>query len=207
MDGFVVAACIQQDPCIAGPTILMLSSMDLSGDAARCRTLGIPFYLTKPIIPSDLWEAILAALGQAAPANRPTPLAAHRVPLGSHHGVRILVAEDNVINQLLVVRMLEKRGYEVEVVSTGQAALAALEQHLFDLVLMDVQMPDLDGFETTATIRVQERETGAHLPIIALTAHAMSGDHERCLAAGMDGYLTKPLKADALEAAIDRLLG
>jgi two-component system, sensor histidine kinase and response regulator len=103
--------------------------------------------------------------------------------------------------------MLEKRGYEVEVVSTGQAALTALERHLFDLVLMDVQMPDLDGFETTAAIRVQERETGAHLPIIALTAHAMSGDHERCLAAGMDGYLTKPLKADELEAAIDRLLG
>ena len=207
MDGFAVAACIQQDPSIAGATILMLSSMDLSGDAARCRTLGIPFYLTKPIIPSDLWEAILAALGQAAPANRPTPLAAQRKPLGSRHGVRILVAEDNVINQLLVVRMLEKRGYEVEVVSTGQAALAALERHLFDLVLMDVQMPDLDGFEATTAIRVQERETGAHLPIIALTAHAMSGDHERCLAAGMDGYLTKPLKADELEAAIDRLLG
>jgi len=185
----------------------MLSSMDLSGDAACCRALGIPFYLTKPIIPSDLWEAILAALGQAAPANRPTPLAAQRKPLGSRYGMRILVAEGNVINQLLVIHILEKRGYQVEVVSTGQAALAALARHLFDVVLMDVQKPDLYGFETTAAIRVQEREPGAHLPIMALTAHAMNGDHERWLAAGMDGYLIKTLKADELEAAIDRLLG
>jgi CheY-like chemotaxis protein len=102
MDGFAVSACIQQDPSVAGATILMLSSMDLSGAAARCRALGIPFYLTKPIIPSDRWEAILTALGQAAPAKHPRPSAAQRMALGSRRSVRILVAEDNVVNQLLI---------------------------------------------------------------------------------------------------------
>jgi CheY-like chemotaxis protein len=116
------------------------------------------------------------------------------------------LAEDNVVNQTLAVRMLEKRGHRVEVVCTGKAALAALTQHAFDLILMDVQMPELDGLETTAAIRVQERESGGHLPIIAMTAHAMKGDRERCLAAGMDDYVAKPVKAVDLYAAIDRLL-
>jgi two-component system, sensor histidine kinase and response regulator len=115
------------------------------------------------------------------------------------------LAEDNVVNQTVAVRMLEKCGYEVEVAGTGQDALSALAQRSFDLVLMDVQMPELDGFETAVLIRAQERATGAHLPIIALTAHAMKGDQERCLAAGIDGYLTKPLKAADLYAAIDQL--
>jgi two-component system sensor histidine kinase/response regulator len=206
MDGFAVAACIQQDPTLAGATILMLSSTDLSGDAGRCRALGIPRYLTKPIIPSDLWEAMTSALDQAGPVSQLVPAVSAHPPRAGRHGARILLAEDNVVNQRLAVRLLEKWGYQVEVVGTGQAALAALARHPFDLVLMDVQMPDLDGFETTAAIRARERVTGVHLPIIALTAHAMSGDHERCLAVGMDAYLTKPLKADDLEAAIDRLL-
>jgi CheY-like chemotaxis protein len=119
---------------------------------------------------------------------------------------RILLAEDNVVNQTVATRMLEKCGHQVEVVGTGREALAALAQHPFDLVLMDVQMPELDGLEATATIRAQEGGTDRHLPIIAMTAHAMKGDQERCLAAGMDGYVTKPMKAADLYAAIDRLL-
>jgi CheY-like chemotaxis protein len=128
------------------------------------------------------------------------------MPSGSPHGWRILLAEDNAVNQTLAVRMLEKRGHQVAVVGTGKAALAALAQHSFDLILMDVQMPELDGFEATAAIRARERESGGHLPIIAMTAHAMKGDQERCLAAGMDGYVAKPMKAADLYAAIDRLL-
>jgi CheY-like chemotaxis protein len=116
------------------------------------------------------------------------------------------LAEDNVVNQLLAVRMLEKRGHQVEAVGTGKAALAALAQHAFDLILMDVQMPELDGFEATAAIRARERESGGHLPIIAMTAHVMKGDQERCLAAGMDDYVAKPVKAADLYAAIDRQL-
>jgi CheY-like chemotaxis protein len=207
MDGFAVAVCIQQDSSIARAAILMLSSMNPSGIAARCRALGIPFYLTKPFIPSDLWEAITTASGQVTPGNRPMLSATQRVPHSSRHGLCILVAEGSVINQQLAVRILEKRGYQGEMVSTGQEALAALARYLFDLALLDIQMPDLDGFETTTAIRAQERVTGAHLPIIALTARAMSGIHERWLAAGMDDCLTKPLKADDLETSIDRLLG
>jgi two-component system sensor histidine kinase/response regulator len=148
-----------------------------------------------------------SALDQAGPASHLVPAVSEPPPRAGRHGARILLAENNVVNQRLAVRLLEKWGYQVDVVGTGQAALAALARHPFDLVLMDVQMPGLDGYETTAAIRARERVTGVHLPIIALTAHAMSGDHERCLAVGMDAYLTKSLRADDLEAAIDRLLG
>jgi PAS domain S-box-containing protein len=206
MDGFTVAARLRQDPALVGATILMLSSTDLAGDAARCRELGIPIHLTKPIIQSDLWEAIMTALRRAAHDDHPTPSVPPPTPFGSPQGWRILLAEDNVVNQTLAVRMLEKRGHRVEVVGTGKAALAAVAQHSFDLILMDVQMPELDGFEATAAIRARERESGGHLPIIAMTAHAMKGDQERCLAAGMDGYVAKPMKAGELYAVIDRLL-
>jgi signal transduction histidine kinase/DNA-binding response OmpR family regulator/putative methionine-R-sulfoxide reductase with GAF domain len=206
MDGFTIAAHIKQDPALAGATIVMLSSTDLAGDAARCRELGIPIYLIKPIIQSDLWEAIMMALGKEAHASLPAPWASQPRALVRRQRWRILVAEDNVVNQTLAVRMLEKCGHDVRVVGTGKEALAALLQHAFDVVLMDVQMPDLDGLETTAAIRAQERGTARHLPIIAMTAHAMQGDQERCLAAGMDGYVTKPMQAADLYAAIDSLL-
>jgi two-component system sensor histidine kinase/response regulator len=205
MDGFAVAAHIKQDPTLAGATILMLSSSDLTGDSARCRELGIPVYLMKPIHQSDLQDAMLTALRQTAqeqqPGRSPPQLPAH----GSRRGLHILLAEDNVVNQRLMVRILKKQGHEVEVVSTGTAALAALAQQTFDLVFMDVQMPELDGFETTAIIRAREQQIGTHLPIIAITAHAMKGDQERCLAAGMDGYVAKPVKATELYALLDRL--
>ena len=119
--------------------------------------------------------------------------------------LRILIAEDNVVNQRLAARLLEKQGHSVTVVDSGLATLATLAQQPFDLVLMDVQMPEMDGLEATAAIRAQEQETGRHLPIIALTSHAMQGDQERCFAAGVDAYISKPMKVDELYAAIDRL--
>jgi two-component system sensor histidine kinase/response regulator len=206
MDGFAVAAHIQQNPALAGVTILMLSSTDLAGDAARCRELGISLYLTKPIIQSDLWQAITTALQQSAPEDTQDVTVPRLNKQMNQPRWRILLAEDNIVNQTLTVRLLEKHGHLVEVVSTGQEALAALARQSFDLVLMDVQMPELDGFETTAAIRAQERTTGRHLPIIAMTAHAMKGDQERCLAAGMDSYVAKPVKTEELYAAVQQVL-
>jgi signal transduction histidine kinase/DNA-binding response OmpR family regulator len=206
MDGFAVAARIKEDPALAGATMLMLSSADLPEATARCRALGIAVYLTKPITPSDLWEAITTALGRPAPQDSPRPPAIPRKAAAGPRRLRILLAEDNVVNQRLVMRLLEKRGHQVEVVGTGHEAVAALAQQTFDLVLMDVQMPEMDGLEATAAIRAQEHATGTHLPIIALTAHALKGDQEQCLAAGMDAYVAKPMQADELYAAIDRLL-
>src|SRR5262249_16000396 len=125
------------------------------------------------------------------------------LPLASTRPLHILLAEDNSVNQLLAIRLLEKRGHRVTVTSNGQEALAALENDDFDVLLMDVQMPVMDGFEATAAIRERERLTGAHLPIVAMTAHAMKGDRERCLQRGMDGYVSKPLQASELHAAIE----
>jgi signal transduction histidine kinase/DNA-binding response OmpR family regulator len=206
MDGFTVAARLQRDPALAGAAILMLASADPAEDATRCRALGISGYLMKPIVPSELWEAVATALRSAGREEVPRATTAPPPSPSPTRPLRILLAEDNPVNQALTVRLLEKGGHQVDVVGTGAAALKALAQRAFDVVLMDVQMPELDGLETTAAIRAQERGTGAHLPILALTAHAMQGDHDRCLAAGMDGYVTKPVKADQLYAMIDRVL-
>jgi GAF domain-containing protein/CheY-like chemotaxis protein/sensor domain CHASE-containing protein len=205
MDGFAVAAHVKQDPTLAGATMLMLSSRYLTGDSARGRALGMPIYLVKPIHQSDLRDAVLTALRQTAQEQHQVPRPPQPAAHGSCRGLHILLAEDNVVNQRLMVRILKKQGHEVEVVSTGTAALAALAQQTFDLVFMDVQMPELDGLETTAIIRAREQQIGTHLPIIAITAHAMKGDHERCLAAGMDGYMAKPVKAEELYALLNRL--
>jgi two-component system sensor histidine kinase/response regulator len=146
----------------------------------------------------------MKALNTQPPARKVSPSPPdHCAQLGEQH-LRILVAEDNMVNQKLITRLLENRGHTVVVADDGKSALAALERQRFSMVLMDVQMPEMDGFEATVVIRGQERRTGAHLPIIALTAHAMTGDQDKCLAAGMDDYLSKPLKAHELYAAIDR---
>jgi two-component system, sensor histidine kinase and response regulator len=205
LDGFTVAARIKQDPHLAGATILMLSSTDLIGDRTRCRELGITVYLTKPITPSELWEAIMTALHMPPRVGADFPAITPHTASKTRRRLHILLAEDNPVNQRLAIRMLEKQGHTVVVVQDGQKALAALAQQAFDLVLMDVQMPEMDGLATAAAIRTRERQTGGHLPIIAMTAHAMKGDQERCLAAGMDGYLAKPVTADELYAAIDQL--
>lgn len=142
-----------------------------------------------------------------AAASTPGQPPAQPTAATRHLGYRILVAEDNAVNQRLMQRLIEKRGHQVTVVSSGHAVLAHLASQAVDLVLMDVQMPEMDGLEATALIRAQEHATGRHLPIVALTAHAMHGDAERCLAAGMDGYLAKPLKAEELDAALVQWLG
>jgi two-component system, sensor histidine kinase and response regulator len=201
VDGFFVAACIKQDPTLAGATILMLSSVDLADDSARCRELGIACYLMKPVAQADLWQAIVSALSHTVHDRLPPAAASQPTQPSSHQGLRILLAEDNPVK-----RLLERRGHTVVTVDNGQKALDALAQHAFDVVLMDVQMPVMNGLEATAAIRASEGERGTHLPIIAMTAHAMHGDRERCLAAGMDGFVVRPMKTAELYAAIDRVL-
>jgi len=203
MGGFTVAEKIKQDATLAGATIMMLTSAGRPGEAARCRELGISGYLVKPIAQADLLRAILEALGRSFAAAAPPPLITRHSLREAQSGLRILVAEDNPVNRELAVRLLEKRGHSVAVAANGHEVLARLEQQPFDLVLMDVQMPEMDGLEATAAIREKEKATGHHLPIIAFTAHAMKGDRERCLEAGMDGYVSKPIRANELVAAIE----
>jgi signal transduction histidine kinase/CheY-like chemotaxis protein len=203
MDGFALAERIRRRPKLAGATIMMLASAGQRGDSARCRKLGIAVYLIKPIRQSELLEAILAALGKSV-GKRATVITRHT--LQDNRGkFQILLAEDNAVNQRLAVRLLEKRGHMVTVAGNGIEALRLLKLSRFDLVLMDVQMPTMDGFQATAAIRKEEKATGKHLPIIAMTAHAMKGDRERCLSAGMDGYVAKPIKVEELVDAIERL--
>src|SRR5208337_4987123 len=202
MDGFTLVERVRQQADLRKMTIMMLTSVGQRGDAARCRELGIAAYLIKPIGQSQLLDAILNVLGtraQAADAPRPNLVTRHSLREGQRK-LRILLAEDNAVNQKLASRLLEKRGHTVVVAANGREALKALEKEEFDLVLMDVSMPEMDGLEAARAIRAAEQTTGAHLPIIAMTAHAMKGDRERCLAAGMDGYLAKPVQARELFA-------
>ena len=207
LDGFEVARRIRERPELAGATIMMLTSDTQKGDAARCRELGIAAYLVKPITQSDLQEAILAALGEKVPpAEVP---ASYEAPAQPTKALRILLAEDNPVNQELAVRLLQKRGHTVVVCNSGRQAvekMEAAEFQGFDVVLMDVQMPELNGWEATAAIRSREAAYGVHTPIIAMTAHALKGDQERCLAAGMDGYVSKPIRTDSLFEEIDRCI-
>jgi CheY-like chemotaxis protein len=165
---------------------------------------GSVFHFTARFAVQPVRAAVPAPVEPATSAVERTPLVSQQTPAESPQCFHILLAEDNVVNQRLAVRILEKEGHTVIVAPHGEAVLAALKQETFDLVLMDVQMPIMGGFETTAAIRAQERATGAHIPIIAMTAHAMKGDREKCLAAGMDDYLAKPIKAEELYAAIAR---
>jgi PAS domain S-box-containing protein len=193
LDGFDVAEQVSRRPELAGSTIMMLSSSGLEGDVARCKALGIAAYLTKPIKASDLFQAICRTIDRspaAAPQSVHTKAARPSAPARL---ARVLVAEDNIVNQRVALGLLSRRGHQVTVVNNGREALEALASDTFDLVLMDVQMPEMGGFEATAAIRAREREIGGHVRIVAMTAHAMNGDRERCVAAGMDGYLSKPL--------------
>jgi two-component system sensor histidine kinase/response regulator len=206
MDGFAVAEEIKQNPLFAGATILMLSSADNGDDAQRCRSLGIARYLRKPIKQSELLDAILMALGSVPLAASNTAPSA-QPSAQPHPGWRILLAEDNEVNQQLGRKILTKRGHSVAIAENGNEALALLAAQPFDGILMDVQMPELDGLAATAAIRAQEQSTGKHIPIIALTAHAMKGDRERCLAAGMDAYVAKPLRPAELFEVMTSVLG
>jgi two-component system sensor histidine kinase/response regulator len=207
MDGFALAERIQQNPDLVGHTIMMLSSADRYGDAARCRRLGIAAYLCKPVGQSALLDAIMTALG-TSPQGVERLLPSAPQPMSpAQRRLDILLVEDNLVNQTLATRLLEKRGHAVVLARNGREALAALEQQTFDVVLMDVQMPEMDGFETTARIRTKERRWGGHVPIVAMTAHAMQGDRERCLAAGMDDYVSKPLRPQQLFDVVERAAG
>jgi len=204
MDGFRLAEEIRKDPALSATPILLLTSAGECGDAARCRALGLEGYLTKPVSQSELLEAVLRVAGTKPPAVKPVLVTRHFLR-EERRSLHILLAEDNAVNQLLTLRILERHGHSVATVSNGRAALERIQKETFDLILMDVQMPEMDGFEATAAVRKQEEGTGKHLPIIAMTAHAMEGDRERCLAAGMDGYVAKPIHGEDLIDAIDRL--
>jgi signal transduction histidine kinase/CheY-like chemotaxis protein len=202
MDGFELVKRIHETPGLTQPVILMLTSGDRGDDIARCRKLGISSYLTKPVRRAELRAAIIAALAHEAPridpAVRPSDATTDGPQKDRGAGYRILLTEDNLVNRRVALRILEKAGHTVAVAENGKAALRMLEEQTFDLILMDVQMPEMGGFEATALIREKERRTGRHIPIVAMTAHAMAGDRERCLAAGMDDYLSKPVAASSL---------
>jgi signal transduction histidine kinase/DNA-binding response OmpR family regulator len=205
MDGFALVQHLRESQLDRGSAILMLTSAGQRGDAARCRDLGIAVYLTKPVSRSQLVAGIQAALGAKKPSSTPKSLVTRHSLPSTDTNLRILLAEDNRVNQMLAARLLEKQGHSVAVARTGREALEAVEHQKFDLVLMDVQMPEVDGLEVTAAIREKEKVSGAHLPIIAMTAMAMAGDRERCLAAGVDGYISKPITAPELLKEIQRV--
>ena len=208
MDGFSLIEQIQRDDSYSKPVVMMLTSDKLTGDTARCRDLGIACHLVKPVMQAKLLNSILNALGVARVQENQSGSTSSIVSApvsGDMKQLQILLAEDNVVNQKVAVRILERQGHNVEVAENGKEALKLLESRTFDVVLMDVQMPEMNGFEATACIRSLERTTGAHLPIIAMTANAMKGDRERCLAAGMDGYVSKPIKIPELLEALQTL--
>ena len=185
-------------------TIMMLTSQDYPGDVARCKELGIDVYLVKPIKQSELFDAIARALS-ATPVEDVLSTGRPEKP-STTRKLRILLAEDSLVNQKVVLGILAKYGHHVDVVENGLEALEVLGRDQYDLVLMDVQMPKLDGLEATKRIRQQAEPSGHHIPIIAMTAHAMKGDRERCLAAGMDDYVPKPVREQRLIDAIEQAI-
>jgi signal transduction histidine kinase/CheY-like chemotaxis protein len=205
MDGFTLAERIKKDPGLVGATIMMLTSAGHLGDAARCRELGISAYLVKPIRQGELLQAICSVLNLSD--QKKTPFVTRHTLREVRNRSRILLAEDNAVNQTLAMRLLEKRGYIVSVAGNGREALATLDREGIDLVLMDVQMPEMDGLQATMAIRERERSTGRHIPIVAMTAHALKSDEERCLLAGMDAFISKPIRTNELFATIERVLG
>jgi signal transduction histidine kinase/DNA-binding response OmpR family regulator len=206
MDGFMLVEQMRTNPELSAVTVMMLSSASHRGDVERCRQLGILAYLFKPVRKRELLTAILAALGQSAGASATAPVIKAAQPV-QVKGLRILLAEDNRVNQIVATRMAEKMGHSVVVAGNGQIALMLLATQPFDLVLMDVQMPEMDGLTAVGKIRESEQSTSFHLPVIAMTAHAMKGDRERCIAAGMDGYVSKPISGQLLEEAIANATG
>ena len=204
MDGFELISRVKQTPDAETATIMMLTSGGQRGDAARCSELGVAAYLLKPVRQAELREAISRVLqtrkrtGEAQMLTDYSLIQSKTPP----QSLRILLAEDNHVNQKLALRLLEKRGHEVTLANNGKEALSALEIDVFDLVLMDVQMPEMDGIEATIQLRLKEQSTGKHQLVVAMTALAMKGDKERCLQAGMDGYLSKPIRPQELDIVL-----
>jgi two-component system, sensor histidine kinase and response regulator len=195
LDGEATAALIKAIPQFAALPIVLLSSMGTRGTAEQMRAKGFAAALTKPVRQAQLLDVVSRILGEARHDSARQPGAA---TIGEALGLRVLLAEDNLVNQKVALRMLSRLGCQARAVGNGLEALAALERETYDVVLMDVQMPDMDGFEATRRIRQREAAAGGHIPVIAMTAHAMEGDRQRCLDAGMDGYLSKPVKPDEI---------
>jgi PAS domain S-box-containing protein len=204
IDGFMLARDIRADPRLRSTPIVMLTSMGRAEDVAECQRMGLDAYLTKPVKHSDLLDTLVTLFGASArPAGEGRHVPSSR-PLRRLH---VLVAEDNAVNRQLVLALLGKRGHVVHGVEDGQQAVEQARDGDFDVIVMDVQMPRLNGLDAATAIRAAERTTGRRVPIVALTAHAMRGDRERCLAAGMDGYLTKPIDVDDLVTTVERFAG
>ena len=205
MDGFALAEAIQADPALQSPELIMVSSAARPEDAERCRELGIARYLLKPVVQSELLNAVLEVAGQDVVTEILDRAPDGRLPVATR--LKILLAEDGLVNQQVAIGLLAKRGHDVVVANNGREAVAASEANSFDVVLMDMQMPEMDGMEATVAIRHRDQQTGRHTPIVAMTANAMKGDRERCLEGGMDGYVSKPVEPEELFAEIERFAG
>jgi CheY-like chemotaxis protein/HPt (histidine-containing phosphotransfer) domain-containing protein len=203
MDGEQTARAIKSDPAVKDVKVIILTSMGQRGDALRLEALGCSAYLLKPVKQQLLFDAIITVLGREDQKSA-TLVTRHSIAEHKKQGLRILLAEDNPINQKLAVVLLQKAGYSVDAVENGAEALERVQENQYSVLLMDVQMPEMDGLEATRQIRVWEQNRGRHIPIIAMTAHAMQGDRERCLEAGMDDYVSKPLEPKVLFSALDR---
>lgn len=199
-DGLALIARVGSGSFPKLTSIAMLSSARQHEDSIRCRDAGVESYIVKPIRSGELREVTLRALASVSVSS------SQRMPrpVLMEQGLNILLAEDNTVNQMVMQRMLTKRGHRVTIASNGGAALHAVAEQAFDLILMDVQMPEMDGFEATRELRRGEAGTRMRVPIVALTAHAMSGDRERCLESGMDGYMTKPVNPKELDEVLLR---
>jgi PAS domain S-box-containing protein len=202
MDGFAVAEQIGDS--YKGLKVILLTSAARPTDVARCRELGVSDYLSKPIKQSELFDAIVTTMAEHG-RKRERYEGASAFIQDPGRSLRVLLAEDNPVNQTLAMRILEKLGHKVQVVNDGKEALGRSQAEEFDLILMDVQMPEMDGLEATRAIRAAEARTGKHLPIVAMTAHAMKGDREECLRAGMDGYLSKPIRVEELKRTMSEI--
>jgi two-component system, sensor histidine kinase and response regulator len=202
VDGFTLCRRITEDDSLGSTIIMMLSSFDRDADVARCNDLGVDAYLVKPIKQSDLFDAIARSLGAHGVEGGSQRAAAESLP--SVRPLKLLLAEDSLANQKLAVGLLSRWGHSLDVVDNGRQAVAAVQNGQFDAVLMDVQMPELDGLQATRVIREWEVPRGTRIPIIAMTAHAMKGDRERCLDSGMDAYVSKPIRPHDIAEALAR---
>jgi len=205
MDGETLGRIIKADPTISDTVLVLMTSIGLRGDARRCREIGFAAYLSKPVRGSQLYDVLVEVMSKRTLQEQPQELVTkYSIKEGRKRKMRILLAEDNPVNQKVASRILEKGGYQVDVVANGREAVEAFQNSSYDLVFMDVQMPELDGFEATRVIREKEKGSERHIPIIAMTAHAMKGDRERCLEAGMDDYIPKPIQPKDMFEVIDK---
>jgi two-component system sensor histidine kinase/response regulator len=206
MDGFETVRRIRDDHAIKDSPVIVVTSAGVKGDGQRCRDLGIAAYLRKPVPFTEMLETLLIVMGNIARENNDLKLITRYSLRESRNKINILVVEDNLVNQKLIVRILQKRSYLEDTANDGNEAVEKMSHNNYDLVLMDIQMPKMDGIEATGLIRKKEKEENARMtPIIALTAHAMKGDKERFLKAGMNSYISKPIKQDQLMETIEKL--